>query len=226
MNKTINRLASVAAAATIAGTGLIAAASPASADTSVWDRVAACESGGNWAINTGNGYYGGVQFSRSTWNGFGGRAYAATANLATKAQQIAVAQKVLAVQGPNAWPVCSKKAGLTKANGGASYSAPAAPVATPTRAVAAAKPVTVKPAAVKATPAKPAKAKATAKVAPVAAVTPAANTQGGYTVKPGDTLAKIARANGISDWQTLYALNKAQIANPHLIYVGQHFVLS
>ena len=80
--------------------------------------------------------------------------------------------------------------------------------------------------AVKATPRQPAKAKATAKVAPVAAVTPAANTQGGYTVKPGDTLAKIARANGISDWQTLYALNKAQIANPHLIYVGQHFVLS
>ena len=107
----------VAGVATVAG-GL-AAAPNASAAGSVWDRVAACESGGNWSINTGNGYYGGLQFSRSTWSGFGGGAYAATANRATKAQQIAIAQRVLKVQGPGAWPTCGARAGLTRANGGA-----------------------------------------------------------------------------------------------------------
>ena len=104
------------AATVVAGIG---AASSASAAGSVWDRVAACESGGNWSINTGNGYYGGLQFAGSTWRGFGGGQYASRADLATKSQQIAVAQRVLKVQGPGAWPVCSKRAGLTRANGGA-----------------------------------------------------------------------------------------------------------
>ena len=65
-----------------------------------------CESSGNWSINTGNGYYGGLQFSPSTWAAFGGLAYAPRADLATESQQIAVAEKVLAVQGPGAWPTC------------------------------------------------------------------------------------------------------------------------
>jgi hypothetical protein len=73
-----------------------------------WDAVAQCESGGNWSINTGNGYYGGLQFSASTWTGFGGGAYAPRADLATKEQQIAVAEKVLAVQGRGAWPTCGR----------------------------------------------------------------------------------------------------------------------
>ncbi|XVX19693.1 transglycosylase family protein [Actinomycetota bacterium] len=105
----------LAGGATIAGG--MAAAQPASAAGTVWDRVAACESGGNWSINTGNGYYGGLQFSYRTWLGFGGGAYAPTANRATKAQQITIAQKVLRVQGPGAWPVCSVRAGLTRTNG-------------------------------------------------------------------------------------------------------------
>jgi hypothetical protein len=71
-----------------------------------WDAVAACESGGNWSINTGNGYYGGLQFSPSTWDAFGGSAYAPRADLAAKSQQIAVAERVLAEQGPGAWPTC------------------------------------------------------------------------------------------------------------------------
>jgi hypothetical protein len=85
----------------------------------VWDRVAACESGGNWHINTGNGYYGGVQFSASTWTGYHGQVYASRADLATRAEQIEVARRVLAAQGPGAWPVCSIRAGLTRSNGGA-----------------------------------------------------------------------------------------------------------
>ncbi|KRE52980.1 transglycosylase family protein [Phycicoccus sp. Soil748] len=114
------RLAGVAVAGAAAVAGGMATTSSASASTStVWDRVASCESGGNWSINTGNGYYGGLQFSDSTWDAFGGERYASTANRATKAQQITVAQKVLASQGPGAWPTCGARAGLTKANGGA-----------------------------------------------------------------------------------------------------------
>jgi hypothetical protein len=81
---------------------------PAPAPAHDWDAVARCESGGNWSINTGNGYYGGLQFSSSTWLSFGGGAYAPRADLATKSQQIAVAEKVLAVQGPRAWPTCGR----------------------------------------------------------------------------------------------------------------------
>jgi hypothetical protein len=77
-----------------------------------WGCVAECESGGRWDTNTGNGYYGGLQFSQSTWESFGGLKYAGRADLATREQQIAVAEKVLAAQGWGAWSVCSSKYGL------------------------------------------------------------------------------------------------------------------
>jgi resuscitation-promoting factor RpfA len=76
-----------------------------------WDNVAECESGGNWHINTGNGYYGGLQFSYSTWLNYGGGKYASRADLATRAEQMAIANKVLAGQGWGAWPICSRYAG-------------------------------------------------------------------------------------------------------------------
>ena len=106
------RLATTAAAVTIP---LILATPPAQADPmrqDPWDGVAQCESGGNWNTNTGNGYYGGLQFSPRTWQSYGGGAYADTADHATRSQQIAIAEKVLQAQGWNAWPTCSKKAGL------------------------------------------------------------------------------------------------------------------
>jgi LysM repeat protein len=71
-----------------------------------WNAIAACESGGNWSISTGNGFYGGLQFTQQTWLGYGGGQYASSANLATPSEQIAVAQRVLAGQGIGAWPVC------------------------------------------------------------------------------------------------------------------------
>lgn len=77
----------------------------ASAATHDWDGVAQCESGGNWGINTGNGYYGGLQFSQSTWAANGGKG---SAHTASKAEQIRVAENVLASQGPGAWPTCGK----------------------------------------------------------------------------------------------------------------------
>ncbi|MEO6018877.1 MAG: transglycosylase family protein [Knoellia sp.] len=103
--------------ATAASAAVLGLATSAGATETVWDRVATCESGGNWSINTGNGYYGGLQFSYSTWKAFGGQRYATTADRASKAQQIDVAQEVLKVQGPGAWPVCSVRAGLTRENG-------------------------------------------------------------------------------------------------------------
>ena len=78
---------------------------------SVWDKIAACESSGNWHINTGNGYYGGLQFWQPTWALFGGLDYARRADLATPEQQIAVAEAVLKVQGWGAWPACARRAG-------------------------------------------------------------------------------------------------------------------
>ncbi|QGV81369.1 transglycosylase family protein [Streptomyces ficellus] len=78
-----------------------------------WGCVAECESGGRWNLNTGNGFYGGLQFKQSTWEAYGGLAHARRADLATRPQQIAVAEEVLRWHGWNAWPVCSKKHGLS-----------------------------------------------------------------------------------------------------------------
>ncbi len=110
------RLAGVAVVGATAAVGSVAGAQSASA-SNVWDAVAQCESGGNWSTSTGNGFYGGLQFTHQTWQAFGGGQYAENANGATRSQQIEIAQKVLATQGPGAWPVCSQKAGLTSSNG-------------------------------------------------------------------------------------------------------------
>ena len=113
MAKTSELLAriGIAAAAITAPLALPAPADANPAREDLWDRVAICESGGNWSANTGNGHYGGLQFTRSTWNSFGGKTYAHTANHASRLEQIAIAEKVLRVQGWNAWPSCSAKAG-------------------------------------------------------------------------------------------------------------------
>lgn len=84
------------------------------AEGSVWDRLAQCESGGNWAINTGNGYYGGLQFDKATWSSHGGNRYAPYPHQATREEQIAVAQRVRNARGGySAWPSCSARLGLT-----------------------------------------------------------------------------------------------------------------
>lgn len=107
-------VAKVAVTGAIFGTASAALAGNASAaPDSDWDRLAQCEAGGNWGINTGNGYQGGLQFSPSTWTAHGGGEYAASAHNATREQQIAVAERVLASQGWGAWPSCSAKLGLS-----------------------------------------------------------------------------------------------------------------
>ena len=102
---------SVAGVAVAATSALLAPTASAAPDSD-WDRLAQCESGGNWSITTGNGYHGGLQFSPSTWAGYGGKQYAPYAYQATREQQIAVAERVLAGQGWGAWPSCSAKLGL------------------------------------------------------------------------------------------------------------------
>ena len=94
--------------AVIGGGSIGLAAQAQAASDSEWDTVAACESSGNWAINTGNGYQGGLQFAPSTWLGYGGGEFASAAHLASRDEQIAIAEKVLAGQGKGAWPVCGR----------------------------------------------------------------------------------------------------------------------
>jgi hypothetical protein len=112
--KTGRTVAKVAVTGALVGSAGVAFAGTANAaPDSDWDRLAQCESGGNWAINTGNGYQGGLQFSPSTWSGHGGGQFAPTANQASREQQIAVAERVLASQGWGAWPACSSSLGLS-----------------------------------------------------------------------------------------------------------------
>jgi resuscitation-promoting factor RpfA len=100
-------VAKIAFTGAVLGSGSLALAGQAGAATDgEWDQVAHCESGGNWAINTGNGYHGGLQFTQGTWSAHGGGQYAPSAQMATKEEQIAVAERVLATQGKGAWPVC------------------------------------------------------------------------------------------------------------------------
>ncbi|MFG2845342.1 transglycosylase family protein [Kitasatospora sp. NPDC048296] len=241
------RMAVVAGAAVAAlpVAGLVTATSASAAPVSTWDAVAQCESGGNWAINTGNGFYGGLQFTSSTWAAYGGTAYAAQANQATKAQQISVAEKVLASQGPGAWPVCSVKAGLTKGGAPAavdtsagSGAAAAKPAQTPAPKAAAPKAAAPKAAAPKAAAPKAAAPKAAAPKAEAAPKADAASkndaakswtgsnaakpaAKGSYTVKSGDTLSSIATAQGL-DWHELYKNNAKVVGgNPDLIFPGQ-----
>jgi nucleoid-associated protein YgaU len=202
IRRAVGILAGLALALGIALAGSV----PAQAVTTVWDKVAKCESGGRWHINTGNGYYGGLQFSSGTWKAFGGRKYAGQAHQATKAEQIAIARRVLASQGAGAWPTCGRRAGLTKANGKAQKKA------VPTS----------NPGATKAKP-KP-KAKATKPVAKKTA--PKAKTSSGAVkrvkVIRGDTLAKIAiRYHVKGGWRGLWKLNSKTLKNPNRIYVGQ-----
>ncbi|MFJ2112377.1 transglycosylase family protein [Streptomyces sp. NPDC087850] len=120
---------------------LLGAASAGAADATTWDRVAECESGGQWSASLGSGHYGGLQMSQETWDRFGGADYAASPDLASRSQQIAVAEKVFAAQGPLAWPSCAAVSGLAKSvvsgvaggdrGAGAEAGSPEAPAATP-----------------------------------------------------------------------------------------------
>jgi nucleoid-associated protein YgaU len=206
--RTTRNTAVLAGAALLAPLGLLAATgNAAAADGGVWDRIAQCESGGNWHINTGNGYYGGLQFSASTWRAYGGTAYAPTADQASREAQIAVAAKVQQAQGWGAWPVCSARAG-------ASGSAPA---------TSGAEVSTRSSSGSSSTGSASSKQTQQTWKAPERSTghTNRSASRGDYTVRSGDTLSNIAERHGTT-WQRLYERNKAVIGgDPNLIVPGQ-----
>ncbi|MGW2641457.1 LysM peptidoglycan-binding domain-containing protein [Streptomyces sp. NPDC001348] len=207
--------AAIAGAALLAPLGLLAATGNAeAADNGVWDRIAQCESGGNWHINTGNGYYGGLQFSASTWRAYGGSAYAPTADQASREAQIAVATKVQGAQGWGAWPVCSARAGASGA----------APAAATSGTTAAPKPATEQSAVTKAAPSRSWEAPQRSTSHGNRSSARSAS-HGNYTVREGDTLSTIAERHGTT-WQRIYTANKAVIGgDPDLIVPGQHLTI-
>jgi hypothetical protein len=111
-----NAAIAVTAAAAVAAPISSSLSSADAATGKTWNKLASCESGGNWHINTGNGYYGGLQFSSGTWLAYGGGKYASRADLASREEQIAIAEKVLKNQGWGAWPACSARLGLSSAD--------------------------------------------------------------------------------------------------------------
>jgi nucleoid-associated protein YgaU len=207
---TSRRIAGMGAALALGLGAAAAAAGPADAARSTWDAVAACESGGNWAINTGNGFYGGLQFSASTWRAYGGTKYARQANLASKSTQIAIAQRVLAGQGPGAWPVCGPRAGLTRASGNATRATPARSYTAPSHRSTEHR--TYRPAR---------KMTWTARAAErVRSWKP--TTRGTHVVRRGDTLAGLAdRYHVEGGWHALWTANKNTVHDPNRIYTGQ-----
>jgi resuscitation-promoting factor RpfA len=206
------------AAAPLAAAIPFAMTSPAQAATSnTWERLAGCESGGNWHINTGNGYYGGVQFSDGTWDGNGGEKFAPRADLATKGEQMLIAEKVLEARGWSPWPACSSRLGLNQSDAQGNPDAASPDAASPDKA----KPTDSQQVATKAAnnreDAQPA-SRGKHRKAPH---------HGIYVVRSGDTLSAIANAKHVSGgWGHLYKINRSKIGNnPGMIRPGQRLTL-
>ena len=203
-----NRINRASLTVTAGGAGIalpfIGTGAAQAADVSTWDKVAACESTSRWDVNTGNGFYGGLQFAQSTWEAYGGARYAARADLATKDQQIAVAEKVLDGQGPGAWPQCSVRAGL--ARGGD----------TPD----------IHPAGTRDT-GRTGRKTSVQDVQPQTTPQSRAGTAEMYTVVHGDTLSGIAESQQVrGGWRGLYAANREAVgADPDLILPGQRLAV-
>ncbi|ACL38990.1 Transglycosylase domain protein [Pseudarthrobacter chlorophenolicus A6] len=200
--RTVARRGATVAALSVAGVALSTGAANAATPTSTWDSLAQCESGGNWSTNTGNGFSGGLQFTASTWQAYGGSGSPADAS---REQQIAVAERVQASQGWGAWPSCSSQLGLSGGGGAPVQQAPVqqAPVqAAPVQA-----------AAVEAAP---------AAQAPARHATSVALSGETYTLEAGDTLSIVADKLGIAGgWQHLADANLDTISDPNLVFEGQ-----
>ncbi|MDD7942318.1 transglycosylase family protein [Actinomycetospora lutea] len=196
------RAAQIALVGAVAATPMALTTGLASADTD-WDELAQCESGGDWSINTGNGFGGGLQFTDSTWRAFGGSGQPEDAS---RAEQIQVAERVKAEQGMNAWPTCSQKTGNTddsantESDSGSSSSGSSGSSGSSDAEGVRSSASTGKPAQ------------------PAAPAAPGAS----HTVAAGDTLSSIAAANGVS-WESVAQRNA--LADPDSLSVGQQLAL-
>ncbi|WP_433398435.1 transglycosylase family protein [Streptomyces sp. CA-146814] len=202
---------------------LMGATNASAASVETWDAVAQCESGGNWSINTGNGYYGGLQFSQSSWAAAGGTQYASRADLASKDQQIATAEKLLDMQGPGAW-ACAGAGGLTNdgvdpgVNTGSGQSASKPEQAQPERK--AEQPTT------RSEQREAPKAESSKKTVTTPTGEKVQKGDGEYKVKVGDTLSKIADKEGVKGgWSKLFKLNDDIVKEADLIFPGQQLHL-
>lgn len=233
----------LAAATGLAGiTPLIVGVSPAQADVN-WDAIAQCESGGSWNINTGNGYYGGLQFSSSTWRSHGGTKYAGSAHNASRSEQITVARRVLRSQGIGAWPTCGKK-GYSSKRYRTSWSDQASrsyqrqksysrsyrkSYGKPSRRMQGAGVVPQKGTAYITRPAPLTRPAPVRDFVPQRqfslAQKPATVAIPLHLVQAGDSLAKIAVAYHV-EWQAIYERNRAVIgADPNVIHPGQKILI-
>ncbi|MFC5062847.1 transglycosylase family protein [Actinomycetospora atypica] len=190
------------------GTLAAPAAQAAPSGSVNWDAVAQCESSGDWSANTGNGFSGGLQFTRSTWKAFGG---SGDAKDASREQQIAVAERVLDGQGIGAWPVCGKK-GL--GGGGSSNAASSSGSSEASSSKAPKAPKASKASSKKSDSADSGRHRAPEKAS------------GGYTVAAGDTLGSIADAHQVrGGWQALASANRDVATDPNMIFPGQQLNL-
>ncbi|AIY01801.1 Cell wall-binding protein [Arthrobacter sp. PAMC 25486] len=226
-SKITRNIGRVLAIGAIAGGGLAVAGTGANAaDGGTWDAIAQCESGGNWAINTGNGYSGGLQFSPSTWAAYGGTG---SPESASREQQIAVAENVQAGQGWGAWPSCAAQLGLS-GGGGAAYAPAAVPEAPAPAAAQSADVVPIQQALVQQVPVEqlpieqvPVQQAPLQQLPVQQAPAPVAIALSGetYTIESGDTLSIIADKLGIQGgWETLYQANTDTVIHPDLIFTG------
>lgn len=219
-SKTVRVLALAGVAGAAVAGPVMASGSASAATGSEWDAVAQCESGGNWSINTGNGYYGGLQFSASTWAAYGGTQYAATADKASKAQQITVAEKVLSAQGKGAWPVCGTGLSGAQYSGSAAPASPAPSTDTKTEDKAAAG--TSDRAADDQAASRSTERPDAGKTVTTPTGGKVKKGDGEYKVVKGDTLSTIAAKHKVEGgWKKLFDLNKDIVEKADFIFPGQ-----
>ncbi|MEU5363459.1 transglycosylase family protein [Streptomyces sp. NPDC005925] len=212
------------AGAAVAGP-LMASGTASAATASEWDAVAQCESGGDWSINTGNGYYGGLQFSASTWAGYGGTQYASSADQASKAQQIEIAEKVLAAQGKGAWPVCGTGLSSASPGGGSDSGSGSAAGSGSGQSTGGGDTATTDRSAEQ-----PATRSQERPAQKKTVTTPTGKKvkkgDGEYKVVKGDSLSSIADEHHVKGgWAKLFKLNKDIVQEADLIYPGQRLHL-
>jgi nucleoid-associated protein YgaU len=215
------------ATAAIAGAAIavpVMMAGTASADSVNWTAIANCESSGNWAANTGNDFYGGLQFTESTWLAYGGGSYAQWPYEASESDQIAVAENVLAGQGIGAWPVCGAYAGSGTDYSGSNTSGSSAPAQNTSDSSNSSSSDSSNSSSDSSSNSDNSSTQAPSSSSSSSSNSSSSSSSasGSYTVQSGDTLSAIAAKEGVSDWHSLYTNNESTIgSNPNLIYPGQ-----